>query len=121
MPRRIIQMKDYFDHGSLAIILVTMILLVVALFVKGITKDLLLEIGIFLVSSLICFRFVLNKYPHVVIVATFYNITQPSPCSLFGHKTRPVHKYNPGCQVQVGRHVKGNFRFFCHHQSADIS
>jgi c-di-AMP phosphodiesterase-like protein len=43
-------MKDYFDKWSLIIILVTLILFVVALFVKGFTKDLLLEIGVFLVS-----------------------------------------------------------------------
>jgi hypothetical protein len=43
-------MKDYFDHWSLIIILITLLLFVVALFVKGITKDLLLEVGILLVS-----------------------------------------------------------------------
>jgi len=43
-------MKDYFDKWTLVIILITMILFIVALFVKGFTKDLLLEIGIFLVS-----------------------------------------------------------------------
>ncbi len=43
-------MKDYFDSWSLVIILVTLVLFVVALFVKGLTKDLLLEIGILLVS-----------------------------------------------------------------------
>ena len=43
-------MKDYFDHWSLIIILITIVLFVVALFVKGLTKDLLLEVGILLVS-----------------------------------------------------------------------
>jgi len=43
-------MKDYFDKWSLVIILVTAVLFVVALFVKGLTKDLLLEIGVLLVS-----------------------------------------------------------------------
>jgi len=50
MSKRIIRMKDYFDKWSLVIILVTAVLFVVALFVKGLTKDLLLEIGVLLVS-----------------------------------------------------------------------
>ena len=43
-------MKDYFDKWSLVIILTTLVLFVVALFVKGLTKDLLLEVCILLVS-----------------------------------------------------------------------
>jgi hypothetical protein len=39
-----------FDAGSLGIIAVTLVLFVVALFVKGLTHDLLLETGVFLVS-----------------------------------------------------------------------
>jgi len=39
-----------FDAGSLGIIAVTLVLFVVALFVKGLTHDLLLEAGVFLVS-----------------------------------------------------------------------
>jgi hypothetical protein len=43
-------MKEYFDPGSVLIIIITFVLFVVALFVKGFTKDLLLEAGVFLVS-----------------------------------------------------------------------
>ena len=43
-------MKEYFDPGSILIIIITFVLFVVALFVKGFTKDLLLEAGVFLVS-----------------------------------------------------------------------
>lgn len=50
MPKRIIRMKDYFDKWSLIIILTTFVLFIAALFVKGLTKDLLLEVGIFLIS-----------------------------------------------------------------------
>ena len=39
-----------FDAGSLGIIAVTLVLFVAALFVKGLTHDLLLEAGVFLVS-----------------------------------------------------------------------
>lgn len=43
-------MKAHFDLGSLTVIVVTFILFFVALFVKGLTHDLLLEAGVFLVS-----------------------------------------------------------------------
>ena len=43
-------MNEHFDIGSLLVIIVTFILFTVALFTKGITHDLLLEAGIFLVS-----------------------------------------------------------------------
>lgn len=43
-------MKQHFDLGSLVIILITFLLFAVALFVKGLTKDLLLESGVLLVS-----------------------------------------------------------------------
>jgi c-di-AMP phosphodiesterase-like protein len=58
MPGKIIRMKDYFDKWTLMIILVTLVLFVVALFVKGFTKDLLLEIGVFLVSV----KLILSSY-----------------------------------------------------------
>jgi hypothetical protein len=38
------------DMSSLAVMLVTLVLFVAALFVKGLGKDLLLEAGVFLVS-----------------------------------------------------------------------
>ncbi len=40
----------YLDNGSVVVMTVTLVLFVVALFVKGLTKDLLLEAGVFLVS-----------------------------------------------------------------------
>jgi len=43
-------MKEHFDTGSLVVIIITFALFIVALFTKGFTHDLLLEIGIFLVS-----------------------------------------------------------------------
>ena len=43
-------MREHFDLGSLTIIAVTFVLFVVALFAKGLTHDLLLEVGVFLVS-----------------------------------------------------------------------
>ena len=43
-------MIRHLDLGSIIIILVTLVLFVFALFVKGFTQDLLLEAGVFLVS-----------------------------------------------------------------------
>lgn len=43
-------MNEHFDLGSLAVIVETLILFVLALFTKGFTHDLLLEAGVFLVS-----------------------------------------------------------------------
>ena len=43
-------MSNHFDLGSLVVIVITFILFVLALFTKGLTHDLLLEAGVFLVS-----------------------------------------------------------------------
>jgi len=43
-------MRKHFDFGSLIIIMITFILFIVALFVKGFTQDLLLEAGVLLIS-----------------------------------------------------------------------
>lgn len=43
-------MSKHFDIGSIIIIVITFVLFVTALFVKGLTHDLLLEAGVFLVS-----------------------------------------------------------------------
>jgi len=43
-------MIRYFDTRTIIIILITILLFVIALFQKGLTKDLLLEAGVLLVS-----------------------------------------------------------------------
>ena len=43
-------MKNHVDIGSYDVIVITFILFAMALFFKGITHDLLLEAGVFLVS-----------------------------------------------------------------------
>ena len=43
-------MGKHFDMGSMIVISVTFILFITALFTKGLTHDLLLETGVFLVS-----------------------------------------------------------------------
>lgn len=43
-------MKEHLDVGSFIVIVITLLLFVVALFMKGLTQDLLLEAGVFLVS-----------------------------------------------------------------------
>jgi hypothetical protein len=42
--------RRYLDTGSIVIAAITLALFVAALFAKGLTKDLFLEIGVFLVS-----------------------------------------------------------------------
>lgn len=44
-------MIKYFDTGTIIVILVTVLLFVFAIFVKGLTHDLLLEAGVLLVST----------------------------------------------------------------------
>lgn len=43
-------MGEHFDLGSLVVIGITFVLFVAALFAKGLSHDLLLEAGVFLVS-----------------------------------------------------------------------
>jgi hypothetical protein len=43
-------MDKHIDIGSSAVIIITLILFIMALFTKGFTHDLLLEAGVFLVS-----------------------------------------------------------------------
>lgn len=58
-------MKKIIDRGNLIVVALTFILFIIALFEKGITKDLLLEAGVLLVSiKLIMFNYaqsLLNK------------------------------------------------------------
>jgi hypothetical protein len=48
--RRPFVVKKHLDLGSIIVILITLVLFIAALFVKGFTHDLLLEAGVFLVS-----------------------------------------------------------------------
>jgi hypothetical protein len=43
-------MKEYIDAWSIIIIVITFVLFCIALFTKGLTHDILLEAGVFLVS-----------------------------------------------------------------------
>ena len=51
-----------FDIGSKAVILITLVLFILALFTKGLTHDILLEAGVFLVSAKLIFL----SYQHSV-------------------------------------------------------
>jgi hypothetical protein len=44
------KMKEHFDLASLIVIVITFVSFVIALFTKGLTHDLLLEVAVFLVS-----------------------------------------------------------------------
>ena len=43
-------MNQHFDIGSLIVIAITFVLFTIALFTQGLTHDILLEAGVFLVS-----------------------------------------------------------------------
>ncbi len=45
-----LEIRKHFDPGSLIVIIITFILFVSALFTKGFTHDMLLEVAVFLVS-----------------------------------------------------------------------
>ncbi len=48
-------MKKLLDTGNLIVVVLTIILFIVAIFLKGFTKDLLLEAGVLLVSIKLIF------------------------------------------------------------------
>jgi len=54
--------RKHFDTGSLAVMALTLLLFVLALFVKGFKQDLLLEAGVFLVSV----KLILQAYKNAV-------------------------------------------------------
>lgn len=56
-------MNAHFDKGSIAIIVITFILFVIALFTKGFVHDLLLEAGVLLVSV----KLIIMAYKNSVI------------------------------------------------------
>ena len=60
-------MGKHFDIGSMIVIIVTFILFITALFTKGLTHDLLLEAGVFLVSA----KLILMAYKNSVNVKSF--------------------------------------------------
>ncbi len=57
-------MKEFLDPASIAVILITLVLFIAALFYKGFTHDLLLEAGVFLVSV----KLILLAYKNSVFI-----------------------------------------------------
>jgi len=55
-----------FDPGSLVVIAITLVLFVWALFEKGLTHDLLLEAGVFMVSV----KLIIMSYKNRLMAAT---------------------------------------------------
>ena len=62
-----LNMSGYLDFWSLVIIVITFFLFLIALFLKGLTHDLLLEAGVFLVSC----KLILMAYKNSVTVRKF--------------------------------------------------
>ena len=57
-------MRNYFDPASIVVILITLVLFITALFYKGLTHELLLEAGVFLVSV----KIILMSYKNSVFI-----------------------------------------------------
>ncbi|MBU0767606.1 MAG: hypothetical protein KJ687_00720 [Proteobacteria bacterium] len=62
-------MRKHFDIGSMIVIIVTFLLFILALFTKGLTQDLLLEAGVFLVSV----KLILMAYHSSVYIKSIEN------------------------------------------------
>jgi len=62
-------MRKHFDTGSMIVIIVTFLLFILALFTKGLTQDLLLEAGVFLVSV----KLILMAYHSSVYIKSIEN------------------------------------------------
>ncbi len=61
-------MNRNLDLGSIIVILITLVLFIVALFIKGFTHDLLLEAGVFLVSvKLIMMAYRTSRHSNEII------------------------------------------------------
>lgn len=56
-------MRKHFDFWSMVIIALTLVLFIVALFIKGLTHELLLETGVFLVSA----KLIMMSYKNSVL------------------------------------------------------
>ncbi len=56
-----LELRKHFDPGSLAVIVVTFILFVSAVFTEGFTHDILLEAAVFLVSV----KLIIMAYKHI--------------------------------------------------------
>jgi hypothetical protein len=62
-------MRKHFDTGSMIVIIVTFLLFIMALFAKGLTQDLLLEAGVFLVSV----KLIMMAYNNSVFIKAIEN------------------------------------------------
>ena len=62
-------MRKHFDTGSMIVIIVTFLLFIMALFAKGLTQDLLLEAGVFLVSV----KLIMMTYHNSVFIKSIEN------------------------------------------------
>jgi hypothetical protein len=83
-------MKKHIDAGSLVIALITLVLFVAALFSKGISHDLFLEAGVFLVSV----KIIIMAYKNSVAVAEM------------NHKLDAILQQLPSCQTAPPRNTE---------------
>ena len=85
-------MRQHFNVGSLVVIIITFILFIFALFTKGLTHELLLEAGIFLISV----KLIMMAYKNSVCVNSMTYRLKPVDC--YGRK-RPLRLKSAKLQI----------------------
>jgi hypothetical protein len=79
-------MHKHFDFWSIGVIALTLVLFVLALFIKGLTHELLLEAGIFLVSV----KLIMMSYKNSVLAVKTEEHLEQIHALLRNMQDRPV-------------------------------
>jgi len=74
-------MNRYIDRGSLAVMAITLVLFIAALFTKGLTHDLFLEAGVFLVSVKLILQAYRNSVSNERILQSINEIKMSLGCT----------------------------------------
>ena len=77
-------MSRYIDRGSFTVMAVTLALFIAALFTKGMTHDLLLEAGVFLVSVKLILQAYRSGVAHEKILQSLHEIRMSLGCGSGG-------------------------------------
>jgi len=80
-------MNRYIDRGSLAVMAITLVLFIAALFTKGLTHDLFLEAGVFLVSVKLILQAYRNSVSNERILQSINEIKMSLGCATGGRRT----------------------------------
>ncbi len=96
-------MTKHMDRGSLVIALITLVLFLAALFTKGLTHDLFLEGGVFLVSV----KIIVMAYKNSVAVSRLDEKLDTILAQLGQSGGRGSHRENPADERAKGKESPG--------------